>query len=158
MRSLHQHAAPDRFGPPVPRHAASSGDSASGVSRALRVVVADDVHDTVTTMVAVLREEGHDVIGVHDGEEALKAVREFRPDVVILDIGMPRLSGYEVAKALRAEYGTACPTLIAVTAYAKATDRLIGKSAGFDHYFGKPASLPELFEVLSKIDTSGRGP
>lgn len=119
----------------------------------LRILIADDEPDTVVTLKVLLEEEGHDVIGVHDGGDVLREARKSPPDAVILDIGMPGLNGYDVARALRAMYGQACPTLIAVTAYASAPDKLVGKDAGFHHHFGKPVALDELLAALSGVKT-----
>jgi len=133
------------------RRASAFGDEPkSAASHRLRILVADDEPDTVITLTVVLEEEGHEVIGVHDGVEVLREARKSPPDAVILDIGMPRLNGYDVARALRAMYGPACPMLIAVTAYASAPDKLVGKDAGFHHHFGKPIVLDELLAALSE--------
>ena len=80
-----------------------------------RVLVADDDKDAVLILTALLRDEGYEVRGVHHGAEVLDAVFNFAPDVVLLDIGMPQMSGYEVARRLRERYGSARPALIAVT-------------------------------------------
>jgi CheY-like chemotaxis protein len=117
----------------------------------LRILVADDEPDTVVTLKVLLEDEGHEVIGVHDGGDVLREARKSPPDAVILDIGMPGLNGYDVARALRAMFGRACPTLIAVTAYASAPDKLVGKDAGFHHHFGKPVVLHELLAALSGV-------
>lgn len=131
--------------------ASGAGGSLSSARKRLRILVADDEHDTVLTMMTILRDEGHEVRGVHDGEAAIRVTREFEPDAILLDIGMPKLSGYDVARALRAAYGENCPTLIAVTAYARTLDKLAGQIAGFDHHFGKPIVIDELVKVLSEI-------
>ena len=129
--------------------------SASGASepiqrRALRVLIADDDYDTVDTLTLILRDEGHEVFGVHDGPSVVPLTRKLRPDAVILDIGMPKMSGFDLARALKEEYGQRCPTLIAVTAYSRPADQLIGKAVGFDFYFGKPVVIGELLAALPK--------
>ena len=80
-----------------------------------RVLVADDDEDTLLTLTTLLRDEGYEARGVQCGADVLQAVFNFAPDVVLLDIGMPQMSGYEVARTLRERYGSARPALIAVT-------------------------------------------
>jgi CheY-like chemotaxis protein len=127
-----------------------SGESEGVLRRSLRILIADDDYDTVETLTIILRDEGHEVFGVHDGASVVPLTRKLRPDVVILDIGMPKLSGYDLARMLKEEYGSRCPMLIAVTAYARQPDKLIGKAVGFDHYFGKPVVIAELLAALPK--------
>jgi CheY-like chemotaxis protein len=120
-------------------------------TRPLRLLVADDERDTVLTLTVLLRHEGYEVRGVYDGAQVLDSVAVFKPDVVILDIGMPLLNGYETARVLRARYGADYPVLIAVTAYCKPTDVMLAKLAGFDHHFAKPVRPQLLAELLAKI-------
>jgi CheY-like chemotaxis protein len=128
----------------------ASGESEGILRRSLRIIIADDDYDTIDTLTVILRDEGHEVFGVHDGPSVVPLTRKLRPDAVILDIGMPKLSGYDVARMLKEEYGSRCPTLIAVTAYSRQPDKLIGKAVGFDHYFGKPVVIDELLAALPK--------
>jgi CheY-like chemotaxis protein len=81
----------------------------------------------------------------------LDVVGDFKPDVVVLDIGMPLLDGYETARVLRARYGTEYPVLIAVSAYCRPTDVMLAKMAGFDQHFAKPVRPQLLAELLTKI-------
>lgn len=129
----------------------ASGESERVSRRTLRVLIADDDYDTVNTLTVVLRDEGHEVWGVHDGPSVVPLTRKLRPDAVILDIGMPKMSGYDLARLLKEEHGERCPTLIAVTAYSREPDKLIGKAVGFDHYFGKPVAIDDLLAALPKI-------
>jgi DNA-binding response OmpR family regulator len=80
---------------------------------------------------------------------------QFKPDVLILDIGMPGLTGFEIAHRLRRELGKACPTLIAVTAWTQPAARAMGKLSGFSYYLTKPYSTDELLEILSSLTFSG---
>jgi CheY-like chemotaxis protein len=114
--------------------------------RPLRVLVVDDDRDTVVSLEMLLREEGHSVVGVYEGKEVLSSIRRFEPDVVLLDIGLPDMTGYDVARAVR-RHGQH-PTLIAVTAWSKATDRLMAKAAGFDHHLAKPYDPLTLLALL----------
>jgi CheY-like chemotaxis protein len=133
--------------PPV-RPPTFGSESVAPLRRRLRIVVADDDRDAVLTLVMLLRDEGHDVRGVYRGEDAIRVTRELQPDVIILDITMPGMSGYELARTLRARYGDACPVLIAVTAWDKSSDKTLSELMGFDHHFGKPVDPHALTQVL----------
>jgi len=114
----------------------------------LRVLVCDDDKDAVASLILLLREEGHEVRGVYSGHAVLDRVRDFGPDVVLLDIGMPQISGYEVARVLRERYASARPLLVAVTGHSKPTDRTLAQLAGFDHHFTKPYDPNALLALL----------
>jgi len=115
----------------------------------LRVLVADDERDSVSMLAFILADEGHEVREVYRGSEVLRLVREFNPDVVLLDIGMPGMSGYDVARELRQEYGPGKPLLIAVTGWKQSSDRILAKLAGFDHHLAKPFESSELLKLLA---------
>ena len=114
-----------------------------------RILVADDDKDTVLSLTALLREEGYNVRGVYRGSEVLQAVFHFAPDIVLLDIGMPHMSGYDVARTLRERYGSARPVLIAVTGRAGALDRAQSQAAGFEDHVVKPYDPRALLELLA---------
>jgi two-component system CheB/CheR fusion protein len=117
--------------------------------RALRVIVVDDEPDTVSTLTLLLSDEGHDVVGLHRGAEVLGAVEEFDPDAVLLDIAMPDMSGYEIAKEIRRKYGEVRPLLIAISGrYKKASDKLLAEIVGFNHHLSKPYDPNELLNLL----------
>jgi DNA-binding response OmpR family regulator len=94
----------------------------------------------------LLRTEGHEVRVVHDGQAALEVFAAFNPDVVLLDLGMPRLSGYEVAERLRAN--DSAVLLVAITGWGQSGDRAKSAAAGFDHHLTKPVDYRELAKVL----------
>ena len=122
-------------------------------SQRLRVLIADDERDEVATLAALLMEEGHQVREVYRGDAVPDQVRDFSPHVVLLDIGMPGMNGYVIAKLLHEEYGEHCPVLIAVTAWNKGTHRMYGKIAGFTKYVTKPydpAALLALLPLLAR--------
>jgi len=119
-----------------------------------RILVADDDEDAVLSLTTLLREEGYEVRGVHRGSEVLQAVFNFAPDVVLLDIGMPQMSGYDVARTLRERYGSARPALIAVTGRAGEADRRQARAAGFEHHVAKPYELRVLLRLIGEL--SGR--
>jgi len=116
-----------------------------------RIVVADDDLDTVDSLVHLLREEGYAARGVYQGADVLNAICDFAADVVLLDIGMPNMSGYEVARELRTRYGSARPFLIAFTGRNEATDQRMSRLAGFDRYIRKSGSPDSLLALLSEV-------
>ena len=121
----------------------------------LRVLVADDQPDICTTMSALLEGEGYAVRCVADGGAVVEAVREFRPHVCILDIGMPVQSGYSVAGDLRLMYGSRRPLLIAISGqWVKPSEKLLAESIGFDHFMQKPADPDHVLGLLKDIETT----
>jgi CheY-like chemotaxis protein len=123
----------------------------AGVAGALRVLIADDDRDGALMLSVLLGSEGYEVRAVHGGQEALDAAREFKPDVVLLDIGMPKITGYEAARRLRQRYGERCPVLVAVTAWKQASDKILASLAGFDHHVAKPYEPADLIRLLAKV-------
>jgi DNA-binding response OmpR family regulator len=120
--------------------------------RALRIMVADDDADTVTTLVTVLREEGHDVRGFYQAGDALRAIREFDPDAVLLDINMPDLNGFTAAQEIRDRYGVRKPLLIAITGvFTRGPDRILTQLAGFDHHLVKPYEMSDVLKLLAPL-------
>ena len=122
----------------------------------MRVLIADDDRDEVATLAALLYEEGHQVREVYRGEAVSQQVRDFAPHAVLLDIGMPGMNGFAVAKNLRDEYGDKCPLLIAVTAWDKGSHRMHGRIAGFNKYVTKPYDPSVLLAILGRL-ASGSG-
>jgi DNA-binding response OmpR family regulator len=119
--------------------------------RRLRVLVADDDHDLVLSLTTLLRAEGHDAFGVHHGGDVVDSVAEYAPDALLLDIGMPKLSGYEIVRALRERYGSARPVIVAITGRNRPTDRQLSEMVGFDYHFTKPFEPKELLATLSSL-------
>lgn len=119
--------------------------------RVLRILIVDDDRDAVVTLSALLKEDGHEVIAAYSGAGILALVRSREPDAVLLDIGMPGATGFEVARELRLRLGRACPTLIAITAWTQPTAREMGRTAGFSHYLTKPYAAAELRTVLASL-------
>ena len=124
-------------------------------ARPLRLLVADDDRDAVLTLSTVLQDEGHQVLEVYRGDAVVQLVRRYRPDAVLLDIGMPGLTGFEIARQLRDELGRECPMLIAITAWAQSSARELGRMVGFTHYLVKPFSTDELLALLEPLAASG---
>ncbi len=121
----------------------------AGTLRPLRVLVADDERDAANTLVKLLQHEGYEARAAYDGAEVLRVAPDFTPDVAILDIRMPGLSGYDVARAMRARYGGI--VLIALTGWKQKTDKIFAELAGFDHHFGKPCEPRQLIDLLARL-------
>ncbi len=119
-------------------------------TRPLRVLVVDDNVDTVLSFSMLLKASGHDVCKAHDGISAVQAASDYRPDVVLLDIGLPGLNGYEVAKRIRQIPILKDVVLVALTGYGQDTDRQLSAQAGFNHHLVKPARLEQLQKILSE--------
>jgi CheY-like chemotaxis protein len=112
-----------------------------------KILVVDDNVDAVITITTLLKAWGHEVHGVYNGTSALDAVREFKPDIILLDIGLPGMSGYEVARSLRAEPQAHGIVLAALTGYGQESDRQRSFEAGFDYHLTKPPD-PTVLESL----------
>src|SRR4051812_31050919 len=115
-----------------------------------RVLVVDDNVDAAESTAAFLRLEGHEVKTVSDGNEALASVRVFAPHVVVLDIGLPGLDGYAVARRLREQGDTSHALLIAMTGYGQKDDRQKANEAGFDYFFVKPTDPSQLQQAIER--------
>jgi len=121
-------------------------DAARG-PRPERILVVDDNVDAAETLSRLLRLSAHEVRVAHDGVAALAAAREMNPDVVLLDIGLPKLDGLEVARSLRARVDGPPLLLVAITGFGQAEDRARTAAAGFDHHLTKPVD-PKLLQTL----------
>jgi two-component system CheB/CheR fusion protein len=117
---------------------------------ARHILLVEDNVDVADSLFFLLTTVGHKVRVVHEGAAALEAVRSSRPDVVLLDIGLPGLSGYEIARHLRRDPETAQLRLIALSGYGGDGDRRRSQAAGFDHHLVKPVTLEELEALLSE--------
>ncbi|MDN4057206.1 PAS domain-containing protein [Massilia sp. YIM B02769] len=132
--------------------AAGAGDGAAAPAKAaLRVLVVDDNADAAAMLAMVLQAYGHQVAVEHGSLAALARARSERPDVCILDIGLPDIDGNELARRLRALPETAHAVLIAVTGYGHDSDRRKSLAAGFDHHLVKPADAAQLAAILAGI-------
>jgi two-component system, OmpR family, response regulator len=119
--------------------------------RSLSIVVADDERDTVVTLSAILLDEGHSVFGVYKGPEAIVQARRHKPDVLILDIDRPGMSGDSVAREMRALFGP-WPLLIAISGkWVGQTDRMLADLAGFNHFLQKPCDPQVLLRLLEPL-------
>ena len=119
-------------------------------TRSLHVLIADDNVDLTESFAEILSAHGHRVDVVHDGEAAVQKAREQLPDIALLDIGMPKLDGYEVARQLRAGTTTQGIHLVAVTGWGQASDREAAWAAGFDQHLLKPVDPEDLVRLISE--------
>jgi CheY-like chemotaxis protein len=125
--------------------------------RRLRILVVDDNKDAADTLSQLLASMDQDICTVYDGVAAVAAAKTFQPEVVLLDIGMPEMSGYEVARALHAENSSAKPVMVAITGWGQGADRQQALDAGFHHHFVKPMSEEHLRILLVRIAATAAG-
>jgi two-component system CheB/CheR fusion protein len=131
-------------------------DRPTGRLTARRVLVIEDNVDAADSLCVALELDGHEVAVAHDGREGIKQARELRPEVVVCDIGLPEMDGYEVARTLRADEQLRSTYLVALTGYALPEDLAKAKEAGFDQHLAKPPSLKKLGEILAAVPMTGR--
>jgi DNA-binding response OmpR family regulator len=117
-----------------------------------RLLIVDDNRDTAESLSMLLELMGHEVRTAHDGLAAIDVAAEFHPDAVLLDIGLPKLNGYDTARRIREQAWGKAMHLIAVTGWGQDTDRTEARTAGFDHHLTKPVDIP----TLTKLLTNGR--
>ncbi len=120
-----------------------------------RILVVDDNIDAAQTLAFVLREVGHEVAVAHDGPTALEAAESFEPDVAILDIGLPVMDGYELARKLR--MFAKAPRLVALTGYGQPQDKSRSAAAGFDYHLLKPVDTERILAAIGEIRSGGAG-
>ncbi len=120
-------------------------------SQELRILIADDNQDACATLASLLELMGYRIRQAHDGQAAVDAVADFDPQVVLLDIGMPKLNGYEACRQIRDLPGGAARTIVACTGWGQADDRRRSDEAGFDQHLVKPVDPAVLFELLATV-------
>jgi PAS domain S-box-containing protein len=134
----------------------SSSNAPKSLARAeqsLRILVVDDNVDAAESLAMLLELSGHITHLAHSGTDALTAARDFAPQVIFLDIGLPGLNGYEVAEFIRADVAMKQPTLIALTGWGAEDDRRRAEEAGFDHHLVKPVETSTLVDILASISS-----
>jgi signal transduction histidine kinase/ActR/RegA family two-component response regulator len=124
-------------------------DGTAASARRRRILVVDDNEDSANSLALLLRLSGNDARAVYSGSQALAAVEEDRPEIVLLDIGLPEMDGLEVCRRLRQEQGLHEALVIAMTGYAQEVDKLRSHEAGFDHHLVKPVDLEFLRKLLA---------
>jgi CheY-like chemotaxis protein len=123
--------------------------------RGHRILLADDNRDALDSLATLLQCDGHEVHTAADGAEALALAAVCRPDVMLLDIGMPKLDGYEVARRVRAEPWGKGTVLIALTGWGQDEDRRRSREVGFDNHLVKPLDPDKLSAMLAKLPSAG---
>jgi CheY-like chemotaxis protein len=121
-----------------------------GTGGGLKVLVVDDNLDSASSLAQVLQLWGHDAKTAHDGQAAVQAAQDYQPDVVLLDIGLPGMDGYEVARVLRQKPSLAGMQLVALTGYGQDQDKQRSEQAGFEIHFTKPVDLGTLRKFLQE--------
>jgi len=128
------------------------------IRRPLYLVIADDEPDTVATLAAILADEGNEVLQAKRGIEVLAAARSRKPDALILDIDLPGMSGYTIAREMRSIFEPAPPLMIAISGkWVGQTDKMLADLAGFNHFLQKPCEphvVIQLIEPLRRARTS----
>lgn len=124
----------------------------------LGILIVDDHRDSSLALHKLLEHVGNDVRSAADGTEALRIAEAFRPDVILLDIGLPDIDGYEVAARIRQQPWSRSTTLIAVTGWGREKDRELAASNGFDHHLIKPVELDALVSLLASVKRNEGSP
>jgi DNA-binding response OmpR family regulator len=135
--------------PPDRRSDAERRDARAGLTAKRRVLVADDNRDWADTLTAFLEDEGYSVRTTYDGFQALDAANAFEPQIVLLDIRMPRLGGHAAARFFNARRER--PVLIAMTGCADDDGKQYAQGSGFDHYLVKPTDLAAILALLKSV-------
>jgi signal transduction histidine kinase/CheY-like chemotaxis protein len=140
--------------PPVAVATAATGDARPASPERRRILVVDDNRDAAESLQTLLALWGHEVAVVHDGLEAVAQALAFRPDVVLLDIGLPRMNGYDACRAIRAQSGGTEAVIVAITGWGQEQDRRRSEEAGFDAHLVKPVEERALREVVARSRTA----
>jgi CheY-like chemotaxis protein len=136
--------------------AAAPAPAAIG-AQARRILIADDNVDAATSLALLLERAGHDVRVAHDGEQAITAAAAMQAELVLLDIGMPKLNGYDAAQQLRRLPGGDRMTIAALTGWAQPHDQERSRRAGIDHHFRKPVDIDDLLRFLQTSAAADSG-
>ena len=116
-----------------------------------RLLIVDDNRDFATSLAALLGEFGHETHVANDGDAGVALAEERQPDAVLLDIGLPGMDGYEVARRIRNSNALASVMLVALSGYGQEEDRRLAREAGFDHYLVKPIDAAELVNIIDAL-------
>jgi CheY-like chemotaxis protein/two-component sensor histidine kinase len=139
-----------------PQPSSNPTETAEPTGPSLRVLVVDDNVDTAQTLALLLKSLGHGVRMAYTGPTALEAALDYLPSVVLLDIGLPGLNGYEVAKRIRQRPVHDNIVLVAITGYGQETDRQHSREAGFDHHLVKPTNFGKVQQILATVAEKSR--
>ncbi|MGE0158477.1 MAG: PAS domain S-box protein [Gemmatimonadales bacterium] len=133
------------------QRSASARRQTGAVDRSRRLLVVDDNVDAAESMAIVLRMEGYEVRTAHDGEAAIEMASDYRPHMMLLDLGMPKVNGYDVARRIRSESWGRDVVLVACTGWGQPEDRRRSKTAGFDHHLVKPVSPESVIDLVATL-------
>lgn len=136
----------------------SAAPALKRAKQGFRILVVDDNHDSALSLAMILSIMGHDTRTAHDGESALATAESFLPEVVLLDIGLPKLNGYEVAQRIREQPWGASMFLIAVTGWGQEEDRQRSADVGLNVHMVKPVEAAALEKILAELASSGPRP
>ena len=134
-----------------PEVSAAPAEANPSAVRKCRILVVDDSHDSADSLTLVLQSDGHEVYTAYDGEKAIVMAQQYRPDVALIDLGMPKVDGYEVCRRVRAQPWGVKMLLIAQTGWGQEFDRRRTEHAGFDHHLVKPLDLDVLDAQLRRL-------
>jgi PAS domain S-box-containing protein len=126
-------------------------------SRGRRILVVDDNRDSATSMAMMLELLGNEIRTAHDGAEAIERADSFRPEVILMDVGMPKMNGYEATRAIREQPWGKAIRVIALTGWGQEGDRAESKEAGCEGHLVKPVSLPDLEKLLFNLESQDKG-
>ena len=113
----------------------------------------DDNHDSATSMCMMLDLMGNETHTAHDGLAAVEAAEEFRPDMILLDIGLPKLNGYDACRRIREQPWSKGMVIVALTGWGQDEDRRRSQEAGFDHHLVKPVDAAEIIRLLAEAES-----
>jgi CheY-like chemotaxis protein len=140
----------------APQPSASQSNAGAEPAATHRILIVDDNRDNAESLALLLGITGNETYIARDGLEALEAAAEHRPEVVLLDIGLPKLSGHDVCRRIRAESWGKDIVVIALTGWGQEEDRRKSQEAGFDGHLVKPVDYDELLELLSSLTNGSR--
>ena len=139
--------------PPQKHETKMSADTASTKTAKKRILVVDDNHDSASSLSLMLKIMGNETKSVHDGLAAVQAAEEFQPEIILLDIGLPKLNGYDACRAMREKPWSQGMVIIALTGWGQDEDRRRSAEAGFDHHLVKPVEMATLQKLFSELQT-----
>jgi CheY-like chemotaxis protein len=128
---------------------AASPANRRAAPKSRRVLIIDDNRNWVDSLAAILLADGYEVDVAYGGREGVEAALRNPPDVVLLDIEMPEVSGYETARRLRTRLGKRCPQIVAISVWGQESAKAAGRQAGFNHHLTKPVAFTELEKILA---------
>jgi CheY-like chemotaxis protein len=141
---------------PAPQEPRGAGDESLDGPKC-RILIVDDNRDATNSLAMLLQLIGHDIHTAHDGLEAVQAAATFQPDVVLLDIGLPKMDGYEVARHIRQRRWGKEMLLIAMTGWGQEEDKRQAMEAGFNQHMTKPVDPAALAKLLATLTLRERG-